>query len=49
LFIKETKCALFLEHIEFLGHVISADGVAVEVSKTNAIKTWPVPTTVNEV
>jgi hypothetical protein len=30
LYIKETKCALFLEHVEFLGHVISADGVSVE-------------------
>jgi hypothetical protein len=40
---------LFLENIEFLGHVISAQGVAVDKSKTNAIRDWPVPTTVNEV
>ena len=49
LYIKESKCALFLEHVEFLGHVISADGVSVEQGKTDAIKAWPVPTTVNEV
>jgi hypothetical protein len=40
---------LFLENIEFLGHVISANGVAVDVSKTDAIKSWPVPKTVNEI
>jgi hypothetical protein len=32
-----------------LGHVISADGVAVETGKTDAIKKWPTPTCVNEV
>ncbi len=49
MFIKESKCALFLEQVEFLGHVISADGVSVESGKTDAIKAWPVPTCVNEV
>lgn len=49
LYIKESKCALFLQHVEFLGHVISADGVSVESGKTDAIKNWPVPTSVNEV
>ncbi len=29
LFVKETKCALFLSEVEFLGHVISAQGVSV--------------------
>jgi hypothetical protein len=38
-----------LEHVEFLGHVISADGVAVETGKTDAIKNWPTPKTVTEV
>jgi hypothetical protein len=35
--------------VEFLGHVISADGVSVESGKTDAIAKWPQPTTVNEV
>ncbi len=30
LYIKESKFALFLEYVEFLGHVISAKGVSVE-------------------
>lgn len=49
LFIKESKCALFLEHVEFLGHVISSEGVSVEQGKTDAIKNWPTPTNVTEV
>ncbi len=30
LFLKDSKCHLFLERVNFLGHVVSADGVAVE-------------------
>ncbi len=49
LYIKESKCALFLENVEFLGHVISAKGVSVEKSKIAAIQNWPQPTNVTEV
>ncbi len=49
LYIKESKCALFLEHVEFLGHVISADGVSVEQGQIDAVQKWPTPTNVNEV
>ena len=33
----------------YLGHVISAEGVATNESKIEAIKNWPTPTTVTEV
>ena len=49
LYLKETKCALFLEQVEFLGHVISAEGVSVEQGKTDAIHKWPTPTKLVEV
>ena len=29
LFVKETKCALFLSQVEFLGHIINDQGVSV--------------------
>ena len=33
LFVKEAKCALYLESIKFLRHVVSAAGVAMEPGK----------------
>ncbi len=30
LFLKDSKCHLFLERVNFLGHVVSANGVSVE-------------------
>ena len=41
--IKQKKCALFLPTVEFLGHVVSANGLKVVESKVNAIKEWPEP------
>ena len=35
--VKEKKCALFLPEVEFLGHVVSAEGVKVAVDKVNAV------------
>ena len=40
LHLKESKCSLFLEQIEFLGHTLNKNGVSVETGKTNAIKDW---------
>lgn len=47
LYLKETKCHLFLEKVNFLGHVVSAAGVAVESGKVQAVQDWPVPQTMN--
>ena len=30
LFLKDSKCHLFLEKVNFLGHVVSSEGIAVE-------------------
>ena len=49
LYIKESKCALFLESVEFLGVTVNASGASMEKGKTHAIDTWPTPTNVNEV
>jgi hypothetical protein len=48
MFLKESKCHLFLERVNFLGHIVSARGVEVERGKTTAIRDWPVPKTLNE-
>ena len=48
-YIKEKKCALFLPKVEFLGHMVSAEGVEVTFDKVDAVSSWPMPTCVQEV
>ena len=43
------KCHLFKREVKFLGHVVSAAGVATCEDKIKAIKEWPIPTCVKEV
>ena len=47
--LKPTKCALCLEKVNFLGHVVSRDGVATDPAKTNKVAQWPTPSTKKEV
>ncbi len=49
LFLKDSKCHLYLEHVPFLGHVVDASGVSVEQGKVDSVKQWPVPTNVNQI
>jgi hypothetical protein len=43
------KSSLFAEKIEFLGHVISSDGLEVAASKIEKILDWPVSRNVVEI
>ena len=49
LYLKEKKCSLFLKRVNFLGHVVSAEGVAMESGKVEVVHKWPTPTTVTHV
>ncbi|XP_059360625.1 uncharacterized protein LOC132098573 [Carassius carassius] len=46
--VKLEKCAFFREKVRYLGHVISAQGVATDPSKVEAVAQWPCPSTVSE-
>jgi len=46
--LKPKKCHLFQRKVNYLGHVISEQGIETDPAKTEAIKTWPLPTTVQE-
>ena len=43
--LKPSKCNLFQCQITYLGHVISAQGIAMDKGKIEAIKKWPIPKT----
>ena len=47
--LKATKCAFFQDRVNYLGHVVSRDGVSVDQLKVNKVKNWPVPKTSKEV
>ena len=48
LYCKRSKCHLFQSQVSYLGHVVSANGIAVDKHKIEAIAAWPKPTTVTE-
>jgi hypothetical protein len=49
LYAKFSKCAFWLEEIQFLEHVLSTKGIAVDPSKVKDILEWKSPTTVHKV
>ena len=46
---KLEKCSFLVDNVVFLGYVVSKDGVSVDQSKIEAIKSWPNPKTISEV
>jgi len=46
LFIKRSKCMFLQQELEYLGYIISGQGVRVDPTKIVAINAWPTPTNV---
>ena len=49
LYAKFSKCEFWLKEVEFLGHVISGEGIAVDPSKVQSVTEWLAPTSVSEI
>ncbi|KAK1616552.1 hypothetical protein QYE76_022069 [Lolium multiflorum] len=49
LYAKFSKCEFWLDQVEFLGHVISKDGIAVNPSKVASVLDWEAPKNVKEI
>ena len=47
--LKPAKCELLQPQVSYLGHVVSAEGVATDPEKVEAVKDWKTPTCVSEV
>jgi hypothetical protein len=49
LYVKLSKCQFGVLTVGYLGHLISAEGVAVDPAKIQAVQNWPIPATPKDV
>jgi hypothetical protein len=49
LYAKFDKCDFYQRKIQYLGHVISEDGIAVDPEKIKEIMEWPIPKYVEDI
>uniref|UniRef100_A0A0V0HH59 Putative ovule protein n=1 Tax=Solanum chacoense TaxID=4108 RepID=A0A0V0HH59_SOLCH len=49
LYSKFSKCEFWLRSIDFLGHIVSSNGIKVDPKKTDAVKGWPRPLTPTDI
>ena len=43
LFIKQSKCSFGKKQVEYLGHILSRDGVAIDPQKMSCMLEWSIP------
>lgn len=48
LYAKHSKCTFAMDKVEYLGHLISGEGVSTDPSKIQSMKDWPVPSNVKQ-
>jgi hypothetical protein len=48
LYAKMSKCTFAQKEIEYLGHIITKQGVATDPSKLSIIQNWPSPTSITQ-
>ncbi|GKB74012.1 transposon ty3-G gag-pol polyprotein, partial [Tanacetum coccineum] len=48
LYAKKSKCYFAVPQVEYLSHIISAQGVSTDPSKIEAMQKWPIPSTLKQ-
>ena len=48
LYLKASKCSFAQQSLEYLGHIISDQGVSTDPEKTQVMLQWPIPTSFTE-
>src|SRR5947207_5435158 len=49
LYAKFSKCAFWLKEVAFLGHILSAEGIAIDPSKVQEVLNWKQPQNISEI
>jgi hypothetical protein len=49
LYVKRSKCSFVARSVAYLGHVISAAGIKMDVQKVKAVLDWPLPRSIRAV
>ena len=49
LYAKFNKCEFFQDRVQYLGHIVSFEGILVDPGKIKAINIWPTPKDVTDV
>ena len=49
LYAKFNKCDFFKDQIQYLGHVVSKEGISVDLDKVKIIMEWPIPKNVFDI
>jgi len=48
LYAKLSKCEFMVDSVEFLGHIVSDQGISVDPHKVESVKKWPAPKNTSE-
>ena len=46
--LNPSKCHLFQKQVEYLGHLVSAEGISTDPAKVKAVSDWPCPKSLRE-
>jgi hypothetical protein len=49
LYCKQSKCEFYQHEVKFLGYIVGANGLKVDPAKVEAVKAWPIPSSVTDV